>query len=437
MKNKTAVLFIYVMVLVFTTSCSLIDKIKGKNSSDKPTVYDVNENPVISGSNNNKFKSSVPSIYRENIETIKAEQVIITELNITLEILNIVKNKNWSGNPSDKMPVTDEELSGIDIKKYIEGERTKKTNLTIPQNLEYLYLADDSKQEIEKVIFDARNEFIEYLKFKGVNEKYISEINDYVLPGDKSRIKYFPVNDPKAPPTAAIDMEDTPRKVRLEFYAVDFYNGFTSAMESGITGKEPENPDDKQKYLKTIRDIGVRYSVYHEMTHVLQKAYVIKNTREDIDEKKKGSFWYAEKTLADIDNRYFWMWGENEIFRRDNNYVLSQESQAEGVSFEVLVEVYDLSLAQRKATWEHFAEKFHTARTKLYDIKTILESKYPALQPDEISEPVNDILYKSNQQDIGIIIERVNKLTNLPSYAGYLNPLLPQDAHKLWDALKR
>jgi hypothetical protein len=121
------------------------------------------------------------------------------------------------------------------------------------------------------------------------------------------------------------------------------------------------------------------------------------------------------------------------------NHELSQESQAEGISFEVLTSVYNMSDVQKRLTWEFLFARVNGFRDKFDEVISIFASKYPNFEVTDIQQKTyDDVIAKLDpMSDRAQTLYQTNKkLGNLPAYAGYLHPREPQDTPVLWEFLK-
>jgi predicted YcjX-like family ATPase len=139
----------------------------------------------------------------------------------------------------------------------------------------------------------------------------------------------------------------------------------------------------------------------------------------------------------DVDDQYFWLWGGSESLQMSNNRDISQESQADGIAFEMLTTVYDMSSKQKEALWDRYFGRFDTTRDQLNEIKSIAESEYPDFAVSDLGDPLASIFNDyPNGTDASLLRKIAKRLSRIGPYIGYMNPMLPQDTHKLWDVVK-
>lgn len=444
---KKALLIISVLFLMFcclVTLCiagfywgmSVTPVTVDKDDNDvSPT--EIIEDPVITSYPQN---SGELSIYNENLTFKKGEQVYVSEMYLLEEIVDIISAKNWTYQEDGKFPISSSDLSKITFNDFEADEQDRTNNLTIPNDKEDMYLSDQAVNEIEGLILTARAEYIEFLKSKGVAQKYIDEINNNAFPASKSRFTYHPVNDPDAPPSAtealigADGRKDDYSKLQMDIYPVDIYNNSGIFEESGILGSESQS-ESRQLQL---RDMGLRYLIYHEMGHVLQKAFDTVNT-EDENKTTKSSWIYAERSLHTITDKYAVNWSDLTSTNDINNRVINNESQADGVAFQAMVNNYNMSEIQSRLAWEHLYGRLETARDQWDKAMQYFQNKQPNMDIDNVSSTIFDSLeqyYAPGTEEIIMLLKLTRRLDNLPAYGGYFHPMLPQDSQEFWDYLE-
>jgi hypothetical protein len=384
----------------------------------------------------------VESVYNENIVAPPAERIVVSEVELMLEALQLLEGTSWDGDADTPLPISIQDFDQAKLDAYVADEISDVQELTIPADLEELYISPQAAADLSALILRARDEYLGYLAFKGALLQYITEIDQNVMPADPARMVYHPDNDPQAPPTATeglvIDAEGAKDHARLQMnvYPVDIYNRVQLLQESGILGPEPFDPSERLAYQRQLRDMATRQLVYHEMTHVLQRAYV--NLHVSADERPRKSAWaFAAKRLIDVDTQYHWRWGDR-IFADSNNRQISDESQAEGISYEIFVNVYNLSAPQRQAVWDHFFGRLAGAQQTLNEIRQLCEARYPDFSPDEFNDVLTAVMAEHPDfEKRAALMGITRRLLALPAYVGYMNPMLPQDTEKVWEALRQ
>ncbi len=278
---------------------------------------------------------------------------------------------------------------------------------------------------------------MDYLSEKGVAQKYIDEIKEQTLPIE--RITYHAENNPNSDwsRTEALLLEEEItkdyRKLVMHIYPVDIYNRVRILNNSRIFG----NPSEDIEYKKTVRDAALRLLTYHEMTHVLQQAYINVHLPSEYDKPSIKSLWdKADKNLVGVHStEFFWDWG-NEVYAASNNHTASDESQAEGVAWEVMVDTYSLSDTQGQALWDHYLGRLYNEMQNLEEIRRIFESEFPDYNPDEFYTQLKPLAAEYSGVGSRTLEGIAGRLIALPAYVGYLNPMQPEDAEGLWNTLK-
>lgn len=378
------------------------------------------------------------SIYDENIPPTRAERIVISEVYLLREALQLLIQKGWDGNPDNPLPLSAADFAPNHLQAYIADEARDDLSLTLPAELEPLYTSPEAAAEISALLLRARAEYLDYATHQGVLPLYLDEVNQRTLPSDPARLLYHPINDPNAPPTEVgpltVGERDDFSQLVLNVYPVDIYNAVESLRKAKILGEEPSSAAERLAYNRRLRDMSVRYLVYHEMTHVLQRAYVTVHTPEEY-RTDKAAWIYASQTLIDVDTQYHWKWGGH--FADMNNRHVSDESQAEGLSFVVLAAHYNMSPQQQAAAWDHLFGRLADSQAALDEAREMFDRYFPDYAPDEFGSLLSSAM-ESYPDSAGryTLMQICWRLSNLPAYVGYLHPMLPQDTAKFWAALR-
>lgn len=447
MKNKKITLitcFILLLISCAAICCFLTAFLvwgRGEDHIDYDDIKDQLENNHedinVTDTNIDLPSIQVQSINNSSINSPIPEQVQVNEILLAKDVFEILEQKDWNGDP-DNMPLEVDDFDKSKLENYISNQQEKASKLTIPSELEDTFISTESAKEIRSLMLLAREEYLSYLEAKHVNANYIDEIKNNVLPAEASRIEYVAINDPYAEPTSVggyninSDGEKDYSQVNLILYAVDVYNVADNVDNSKIL------KDSTTDYWKQVRNVAVRQLMYHEMTHVLQRAFVNMNVTEE-HKMDKSAYVYADRTLVDVDDQYFWNWGNTTTFKKSNNRQISQESQADGISFEILTNVYDMSKEQKEALWNHLFGRLTNARNALNDIKQTTESNWPNLVVDETSDEIAQIMseYNGNAEDRKTLRNLATRISGFPAYIGYLNPMQPDDTGAFWSYLEQ
>lgn len=383
----------------------------------------------------------VASIYNEEIPATYARRIIISELFLMLETGQLLVETDWDGTNDAPLPITIDQFDQAKLEAYIEDESQDDNALTIPSALEELYISDKGAEEVQALIIEANSEYLDYLEAQDVLPLYIEELTQ-VMPATAERMTYHAINDPNADPTAveAWDVSSTATdhsRLQMNVYPVDIYNRTLLLEESRILGDPPDDEAAYAEYHLQLRDMATRQLIYHEMTHALQRAYTNLHVEDESERTSAGSWLYASKTLMrDVDTQYHWTWGDP-FFAETYNNDVSGESQAEGISYEMLVNLYDMSDAQKAAVWDHYFGRYEESRAALTASKDLFEKAYPHFSPDDLGDLLPDVMDQYPDSGGSYVLWQVAfRLIALPSYVGYLNPMEPEDTPKFWEALR-
>jgi hypothetical protein len=357
-----------------------------------------------------------------------------------LEAGQLLLESNWDGNSDTPLPITIEQFDQAALEAYIEDESQDDSALTIPDGLEDFYISNEGAEAVQALILEANGEFVGYLEAQGVLPAYIDELAE-VMPATTERMTYQPVNDPNADPTAVEPLDvgngDDHSRLQMNIYPVDIYNRTLLLEEARILGEPPADESDYAEYHLELRDMATRQLIYHEMVHALQRAYTNLHVEDEEERTRSGSWLYASKTLMrDVDTQYHWLWGDP-FFAETYNNDVSGESQAEGISYEMFVNLYDMSDAQKAAVWDHYFGRYEESRAALDASKALYEEDYPDFSPDELGDLLPDVMDQYPDSNGSYVFWQVAfRLIALPAYVGYLNPMEPEDSPKFWEALR-
>jgi hypothetical protein len=420
--------------------------------SDAPTATTGTESPHVATSETTPSEgvtlpsapegiTPIASIYNEEIPTTRANRIIISEIFLMLEAGELLLETDWDGTNEMELPLTIEQFDQGNLEAYIEDESQDDSALTIPSDLEDFYVSDEGAEAVQGIILEANGEYTAYLEAQGVLPMYIEELAE-VMPATAERMTYHPVNDPNADPTAveALDVsggESDHARLQMNVYPVDIYNRTLLLENSRILGEPPDDEEGYAGYHLQLRDMATRQLIYHEMTHALQRAYTNLHVEDEEERTRTGSWLFATKTLlADVDTQYHWMWGDP-FFAPTYNNDVSGESQAEGISYEMFVNLYEMSDAQKAAVWDHYFGRYEESRAALTASKELYEEAYPEFSPDELGDLLPDVMDQyPNSNGSHVLWQVAFRLIALPAYVGYLNPMEPDDTPKFWEALR-
>lgn len=395
-----------------------------------------NDNREKVSENGTAVTSNTDGYSTDNIPSNDVEQIMIPEIDLALDALNLLKENNWNGSKNGSLPITIDDFDQNKLQTYIDYDIAGDEKLTIPASDEDLYLGSASESELQGILEKARQEYLDFLLEKGVAQKYVDEINNQTLPID--RINYHAENNPNSDwsRTEALLLEEEItkdyRKLVMHIYPVDIYNRVRILNNSRIFG----TPNESMEYKKTLRDASLRLLTFHEMTHVLQQAYINVHLPSEYDKQSIKSLWdKADKNLVGVHTTdFFWSWG-NEVYAKSNNHSASDESQAEGVAWEIMVDVYSLTDTQADALWDHYLGRLYSEMQNLDKVRQVFESSYPDYNPADFYLQLKPVTGEYSGVGSRTLESIAGRLIALPAYVGYLNPMKPEDAGGFWNAL--
>ena len=390
-------------------------------------------------------EASPPHFYRrETIPSRPARRIVLNELKLMWMALDALEEKEWSGAWGDPLPLQPGDFDRAELRAMVADEERKGRELAIPQEWESLFVGPEAAEEVQAEVLEARAEYVAFLREWQVREDYLGEL-DRVLPGDLERMVYEADNDPDADPTATepFTVSEEPfvqddSRLQLAIHGADLWNGTDLCREARLLGPEPDAGEvgAREAWRRGCRDIAVRQTVYHELTHALQHAYVnlhLPPERRDV----KASWTDATKTLMDVERAYFWRWGGHEAVAEVANHAMAGERQADGVSYQVLVWACDFGAAQAAAAWDHWFGRLEDAAALLMRIRDRFERQWPEYPEDDFGGALFDVYaLDSPLPEAQGVRDMALKLGALPAYVGYMQPMPPEESAGFWTALR-
>jgi hypothetical protein len=373
---------------------------------------------------------------RETVPATTAGQIVLNELHLMWLALDALEARQWNGKWGDPLPIVAADIDARALRRMAADEDRKDRELTIPAEWEDLFVGEAAQAEVQAEILAARAEYVAFLDERGVLPAYLAEL-ERVLPGDPRRMIYVGDNDPQARPTATEPLvvdeatqDQDHSRLLLKVHGVDLWNGSDMCREAQLLGPPPAAADALRAWHRDCRDLGLRQTVYHELTHALQRAYV--NQHLPPEERDRRASWSdASKALYQLERAFFWRWGDHDAIAAVANHALADERQADGVSFQVLVRACGLSAAQAAATWDRWFGRLSDARDLLLRIRDRFDRQWPDYPADDFGSALFDIF------PIGSGAATMSlKLAALPAYVGYLQPLRPEESDAFWQALR-
>jgi hypothetical protein len=250
---------------------------------------------------------------RDTIPSRPARRIVLNELKLMWMSLDALEEKGWSGAWGDPLPLVPGDFARAELRAMVADEERKGHELAIPEEWESLFVGEEAAAEVQAEVLEARAEYVAFLRERQVREDYLREL-DRVLPGESGRMVYAADDDPDADPTATepFTVNEEPfvqdySRLQLAIHGADLWNGTDLCREAQLLGAEPAEADveARRAWYRGCRDIAVRQTVYHELTHALERAYVNLHLAPERRDRKAG--WTdATKTLMDVERAFFW-----------------------------------------------------------------------------------------------------------------------------------
>jgi hypothetical protein len=397
-------------------------------SGSSPTPTPVVSTPTLPAPNPTAPPTDVVKIvdtYIASPSYAEPKQSFIGEIRLLSAAADILKAKNWNGQPNT-ISISLNEINPSLLANIQADEEARKTAFTIPSNLEPYYKSEQGQKEIEVVVKQARSEYVDYLQAKGVDQGIINAfdkeilldldesivlLNDYVDQDTISQIKPGPNGENDQIITiSTISVWNDARLLRESKVVEHMYGG------SG------------ENYEKLVRDIAARRQAYHEMTHALQHAFNL----------YKGS----RRNIAYFEKAYFKNWGEpdyafNERYLPTENKHLGYERQAEGVSLVMVSDKYNFSPKQKEQYYSIQFERFSEVRQHLENYLSTIEDRNPNYNPlDFPSDFMNSLQKNGGYGQHFNTVKIVFRAVGAAAYVGYFNPLSIQEVENFWALLQ-
>jgi hypothetical protein len=387
---------------------------------------------TISDQNN----SSPEPIPGGNSSFTKAPQIYAAEILLLDELYNQFEKTNWNG--EGKFPIKLSDMQQL-LNQMQDYENKRRERLTMPDSYKNFYTDRTEVKYLQDLLEKSRSEYLDFIRQKGVNKRYIDEFEQNALPADGKRLRYRDTLDVDAPSSASYTWplgKDSSQRA-IDLYGRDVYNYARQIEHSGLLGERPQGGSELDTYIKTARDMGLKMLAFHEFTHVLQISYATVNASV-ADKGKVDVALLVDRPLNTIDQKYFLEWGSPRSNAIKNNQA-SEERQANGISFLAMVEVYKLNPQQSDILWEHRFGRLDTAAGVFNRVLPAINKNYPQLRLDDLDVLLNQAIVEdkdlSAEQKELLNLMR-SRFSIFGSDNGYYNPMAPEDAAAFWDMLK-
>lgn len=309
-----------------------------------------------------------------------------------------------------------------------DGESTELR--TVPVSLKAIYLGPDVTTEIKNVLLTCRKEYGDYMSYRGTNKKYLDKL-DEIFPTDLSTFVYDDGNDPNKNEIAYVKNLGNGKK-QFVISAVHIYFGSILYQRSGIFDHIKDI--DLTKYEKEVRDFSIRKTCYHEFTHILQDSV-------DAVNKGEGKYAYFAKgqtmeSSTPYLSKFFNMKDPVSVLQLEDAIA---EAQAEGLSFEMLMDIYDLSPSQRRALWDQEFGRLKSNRVKINAMASNFVTDFTSGDLLDLSSKLSELPYELQSPKISFgQKKRLGQMmsTSYVAWLGYLNPTTKTEDQRLFNFLK-
>ena len=380
--------------------------------------------------------TGVENINSSSINPLQADPLILPDVLLYNAALKILVNKNWNGNVNS-IPLNYTDFDSRTLNTVLQLVAERRQRLQIPVELNDLYEAPQSQQNIVENIYAARQEYLNYLRQKGVAQAYLNELENYTVKEQADRLVYVYEDDPNPPtslgPFINSQNQSNFREQVLTINSLFLYNNTAPIEDSRILGPMPTEINARREYHRRAINMALRMSVYHEMTHGLQRAVVSYHAPAD-RKTDKVAHNHASKTLIPVSSNLFWKWPGLTINQTINDRIISQESQADGIMFDVLFDNYNFSNTQQQAYLDHYLYNLDQSKAQLSEINTLFDRNFPEVDKQGLGTYLDDAFDNyPNNTDKTTLRRQMRNSDFLPNHWGYLNPMMNTEA--FWRAV--
>lgn len=400
----------------------------GRAVTSLPLSFDRGDPAVIEAFALNKrstFPDKSRSLNTDDIATPKAKVAnspdveLVYELHKKLTTGGMLKRARVVG-------VTDVQF----YKDILAVQQRVEREIRIPEKLEKHYTTPEAGREVTKVLHACRTSYVAYLKHQRVHRSYLAAM-DKLLPPDFSTLEYRPVDNPQDSQVGFVQLRpDGTYKFVLNASGVHFV---ADQYDKARLLSRAELGDDG--YYRSLRDLSVSATCFHEFTHILQYA---------ADRVNRGSWKYPDaagdirlipKTLKNL--------------YRDDSAVTDRavgdanlEAIAEGISFEMTAEVFDLSPKQKTQLWDFSYGRLKRNRARVNEFIGFVFDRYEESLPIEVIGPLDEWIFSDDGPLRDFEFREKNILSNLlvfdpDAWAGYLNPTIVSENAAIWSFLRQ
>jgi hypothetical protein len=315
--------------------------------------------------------------------------------------------KSWDGKFDSLLGYTIKDLNELEIKAIVQEYNDAEAIKDIPADKETLFYGAGAVK-INKYLIDSKSEFEKFVVAYGFNQKYVDEINNYVLKDDVANIVY-PTVDGSI--NTAYEGDYGKRIIYID--PEDIYANFRDLKQT-IFGKKLS--DEDLVYAST------RLYMYNQMGYVLMQSYINQNVDNDIKRLgEKNMYLMADSNFMAISKRQFWAWPYNKD--------ISDARFAYGIMIKAFAYQYKLDEDKTVDLVEYVIKKDNLNMNSLNELAIILHREYRDILSSKwnnISEFYYENLFTSStftidqKNSLRLILNKTNKF---PQYIGRFNPM--------------
>lgn len=352
------------------------------SANDHPvSSFEIPEGPTTGiSADPHSIPISTPTPFKlgSNVENSDAEirMVYRPEMKLLIKTLELLQSGKTLPDYYAQGSISASDFSKSDLYSMKEGLSAYNSVYDVPGDIALLFEGEVAKEEIQELLYSFRDEYIVLLRQEGVSEALLVELDTVVAPKDRDHLwvsttddrysEYSFVRKTVSDKYPHIAYSESYMRYEMGTAYVDAYK----LVESGILGVEPSN-GAKIAYWKKARELGMRYTVYHELTHALQIAYtnmLIKNNPTGYDQLPLP----FQSTMNLSDASLFWN-TYTTPFTEGDNYTVSQESQAATLAQYLFVKHVSLTKEQSLLIWDYMGggKRLDIVRADLAHIKSL------------------------------------------------------------------
>lgn len=311
-------------------------------------------------------------------------EVYRPEIDLLIETLNLLDGgKNLPDQYAESNVISYADFDEQALRKMMSKRAAYDTALRIPDYASSLFTSEDAYDETKTIVYAARNEFIEMIKDEGVDGDLVEELEDRVFPADEDHLAVSRTENMYGEFSfVRPEYEEENwnyKEAYMRFEVGSVYTWAYLISRSGAFGEDPGNSNDGIAYWKNMRELGIRYVMYHEMTHVLQMAY------ENCVFEKYGTTEYEKLTEINRSTARFLddallLDTKKLPFTDNDNYRMSQEAQAVLVQHYFLVSRYKLTEEQSLLVWNYAGDgkRLNNVRKQLAEVLSLIRTEGPS-----------------------------------------------------------